>query len=107
MLGSATPLMMDIANDVLGLPQKPTVSPVESIPGVNFLNALREHGIREIVILGLLTGHIGQDHCITDMMVFFAELPQSRVHISIEGSLVTHIKALNAVLGDKLLNGSV
>jgi hypothetical protein len=58
MLGSATPLMMDIANDVLGLPQKPTVSPVESIPGVNFLNALWEHRIAVVLILVLLPRHI-------------------------------------------------
>ena len=106
-LGRAAPTVMDITDNVLGLPQKPPVSPVESIPRVNFLNTLWEHGIAVVLVFVLLPGHIRQNHGITDMMVFFAELPQSRAHIGVKRTLVAHIKALNPSLGDKLLNGDI
>ena len=70
-LGCTAPLMMDIANYILGLPEHPAISEIQSVAGVHFLNALWELRIREIVILRLLPGHIGQNNGIVDLRILY------------------------------------
>lgn len=106
-LGCTAPLMMDIANYILGLPEHPAVTPINGIPWKHFLDTLRERGIAVVLVLGLLPGHISKDYRIADMRIFLLELPQGRTYIGVEGALVSYIKDGCTMLDDKFFDGGI
>ncbi len=67
----------DVGDHEIGLLQHPVVAPGDCVARVDGLDALWEHGVRIVVVLGLLTGHVGQPHSVIDSWVLLLQIPQN------------------------------
>ena len=63
--------MGDIGNDIVGLFEHPSVAPRDGVVWVDRLDTLREHRIGVVVVFCFLAGHVGQDHSVVDLWIFF------------------------------------
>lgn len=98
-LHSTTPGMGDVSYNIIRLLEHPVIAPGDCITRMDILYSLREHGIRKIVVLSLLSGHVGQHNSVINLWVFYLQFSQNATYNRIKSALITHIEHIHILVG--------
>ena len=98
---SATPGVIDIAEQKVAAVNHPAVSPLDGELGMPL--DFRVHGVRQIVVFVFLRWEIGKNHANPDVRMPVPKLFQAGMHRAVKLPLVANIKSIHT-LADQILD---